>query len=339
MKVDVFDPRTDPEPGYWAGLRATAGLRADWDWRVLAAQAWGARTVQLVTVLKDGDTPKAVVNAAWLGAPLHRFSFNGARSRPWLGALHVRGPGSGAVPGWWLADDVPITELTRTYARAMRRELGPGCLALVLRQVTDEQAAAVGKLKVVRPTEPIWTFPIRDWTDPEAWLMALSRSRRSNMRAIFRKVRENENLEIRTETGTTELDEVRVVEAMRWNDDKYGGRLVPRIRVLSAYLRALAEQPDVRSVSYLDRDTGKLIAFGTVLDHPTRPVVRSWTQRPAEEGGAKYLYFYHLAKQVEWAIANGKQYVELGKGKSQEKQSLGAFESAQAAMAVPIRPW
>ncbi|MBM7773624.1 hypothetical protein JOD54_003828 [Actinokineospora baliensis] len=339
MRAEIFDPRTDPEPVYWKQLRVTAGLRADWAWEVLAAQAWGARTVQLITVLFDGATPKAVVNAAWLGAPLHRFSFAGAGSRPWVGAVHVRGPGSGAVPGWWLADDVPFTVLSESYARAMRRELGPGCLALVLRQVTEEQAAQAGRFKVVRPTERIWTFPIHEWSDPEAWLMTLSRSRRSNLRGIFRRVRENEDLEIRVQTGTTDLDEVRVIEAMRWNDDKYGGRLIPRVRTLSGYLRALVAQPDVHSTSYIDRRTGELIAFGTALDHPTVPIVRSWTQRPAEQGGAKYLYFYHLSKQVEWAIAGGKKGAELGKGKAQEKQSLGAVPSDQAAMAVPIRPW
>ncbi|GLZ38870.1 GNAT family N-acetyltransferase [Actinokineospora sp. NBRC 105648] len=339
MRTEIFDPRTDPEPAYWQALRRTAGLRADWDWRVLAAQAWGARTIQLITVLLDGDEPVGVVNAAWLGAPLHRYSFNAAGSRPWLGAVHVRGPGTGAVPGWWLADGVPITVLTTAYARAMRRELGPGCLALVLRQVTAAQAATVGRARVVRPTEPVWTLPVHRWGGTEEWLMSLSRSRRSNMRAIYRKVAENERLEIVRHTATTEVDEVRVIEAMRWNDDKYGGKLIPRVRILSAYLRELLAQPDVHSYSYLDRENGQLIAFGMVFDHPTVPIVRSWTQRPLEQGGAKYLYFYHLAKQIEWAIAGGKTGVELGKGKSPEKQSLGAEQTDQAALAVPIRPW
>ncbi|WP_018684949.1 GNAT family N-acetyltransferase [Actinokineospora enzanensis] len=339
VRAEILDPRTDPEPDYWPRLRATAGLRADWDWRVLAAQAWGARTIQLITVLFDGDAPVAVVNAAWLGAPVHRFSFNAAGSRPWLGAVHVRGPGSGAVPGWWLADGVPLSVLTDAYARAMRRELGAGCLALVLRQVTAEQAATVRSRKLVRVTEPVWRLPTHRWADKEQWLMSLTRSRRSNLRGILRKVAENEDLEVRSHRATEEIDEVRVIEAMRWNDDKYAGGIAPRIRVLNEYMRALMRQPDVYSYTYTERSTGQLIAFGMVFDHPTTPIVRSWTQRPAAEGGAKFLYFYHLAKQVEWAVGHGREWVELGKGKSAEKKSLGAEPSEQLAMAVPIRPW
>ncbi|MCG8920370.1 GNAT family N-acetyltransferase [Actinokineospora sp. PR83] len=339
MRADVLDPRTDPEPAYWDDLRAQAGLRGDWAWPVLAVQAWGARTPQTVTVLFDGTEPVAAVNAGWLGLPAGRFSFARAGARPRLGALHVRGPGSAAVPGWWLAEHVPLAEFADAYARAMRGALGPGALGVVWRQVRPDQVdhikRGVGKALT---TEPLWTIHTGRWTDREQWLMALSRSRRSNLRGIVKRMTADENLEVRVQTGTV-LDDRPVAEVMRWNDAKYGGALIPRVRVLGGYLRELSAQPDVRSYSYLDRSTGRLLAFGHVLDHPERPVVRSWSQLPRDRGGIRDLYFHHLASVVGWAIDEGRLGLELGKGKSREKESLGAEPTEQVALAVPTRWW
>ncbi|NBH08841.1 GNAT family N-acetyltransferase, partial [Amycolatopsis sp. SID8362] len=75
--IDVLDPRHDAEPAYWTALRERAGLRADWSWPVLATQAWAARTLQPVTVLREGGEPCGVVSAAWVTGRTRRNRFAG----------------------------------------------------------------------------------------------------------------------------------------------------------------------------------------------------------------------------------------------------------------------
>lgn len=324
-RVEVLDPRRDPEPGYWATLRKRAGLHGDWDWPVLTAQAGEADAPQLITVLHGDSEPRAVVNASWTGSELDR--------RVRVGAMHVRAPGSSALPGWWLDEGMTARDLLTGYGRGMRRTLGIGCAGLILRQVRAADVVALGtRIRVVRPTEPVWTVHREPCADHEGWLRSLGKKRRSNLRVIGRQIDGDERLAIRVGVGA-ELDPARAAELLRLNDVKYA-HTAHRERL--GHLTALLRHPEVVTTTYTDTTTGRLLAIGTVLDHPEWPVWRDWSMVPIDDGGVKNLYFYHVSKLVEWALSSGKKGIVLGKGKAELKRSLGALPTEQSAVVAPI---
>ncbi|HEV8562299.1 MAG TPA: GNAT family N-acetyltransferase [Actinophytocola sp.] len=326
MSVEVLDPRRDPEPAYWGALRRRAGLRADWAWPVLAAQAWGTRGRLLVSVLHGSGGPVGVVAATWAGLPARRHSFAGVRGGPWVGGLHVRSPGNQSHPGWWCAEGLGLRELVAEYATGMRRELGRRCVGMLLRQVGDADLAELGRPRVARPTEPVWVLDTAGWRDREDWFRALRRSRRSNLRAVLRLA----DADVRTWVGGGP-DPARVAELLRHNDGKYGGRWVPPAPQLTGYVGALIGQPDVATTTYTDRRSGQLLGVGIILDHPEWPVGRTWAGVP----GARYLYFHNYISMVDYAVAGRKPGLVLGKGKAEVKSTLGARPVTQLAVALP----
>jgi hypothetical protein len=106
---------------------------------------------------------------------------------------------------------------------------------------------------------------------------------------------------------------------------------------MTGYLSRLLSDEDVRTTTYTDRETGRLLGVGTVLDHPQWPVWRHWSMVPVDQGGVRNLYFHHITTLVDWAIETGKQGVVLGKGKAEVKESVGATSTEQYAVAVPLR--
>ncbi|MGW5052739.1 GNAT family N-acetyltransferase [Actinokineospora sp. NPDC004072] len=327
MTVEVLDPRTDPEPAYWAQLRKRAGLRADWAWPVLRAQAWSGRCPHLITVLHGDDGPVGVVNAGWLGFPGRWRGFLPAGARPRLGALHVRGPGTSAVPGWWLAEGV---RGLACYQRAMRAQLGPGCLATVLRQATTAELSALGdRVLLSRITEPIWTIDTAGMSDVDAWLRSLDKKRRSNLRVIGRKLADR--VVVTTTAGERVSQAAEVTELLRQNNAKYQGLMHNPVPQLTGYIEELTGQPDTVTFRYTDPGTGRLVGVGILLDHPTAPVWRTWAMVPVDDGGVRDLYFLHITRMIEWITGNRRPALVLGKGKGRLKSSVGATETEQHA--------
>jgi hypothetical protein len=332
VNADLLDPRFDAEPDYWPSLRKQAGLRADWSWNVLAAQAWCVRNPMLVAVFKDTTGPRAVIAATWAGLPARRHAYVPRTRRTLLGLLDVRAPGTGSAPGWWADPELPLSELLRAYARTVRRELGPGCRALLLRQVDEtELPRLTGRPRLVRPTEPVWLLPaagLREWT------AGLSRNRRKNLRRLFREVAADSTLTRQIQAGS-EVDPERVAALLRHVERKYHRALGP-LPVSVGYLAALLAEPDVRVISYRDGATGELLAAVTVLDHPTWPLTCHWAAVPATEGGRPNLYFDQYGAAVDWAARTGKRGVNIGRGKPALKASLGALRVPQYVAALPI---
>ncbi|GAA4447874.1 GNAT family N-acetyltransferase [Actinokineospora soli] len=325
--IEVLDPRTDPPPPYWADLRQRAGLRADWAWRVLEVQSWSDRCPHLITVLHDGGEPVGVVNAGWLGLPGRYSRFLRVGARPRVGALHVRGPGSSAVPGWWMADGVGALA---GYQRAMRAELGFGCVATVLRQASPEELSALGSRVVLsRITEPIWGIDTAGLSDVDGWLGRLDKKRRSNLRVIGRKLADRVALTVTAGEPVEQAAEV--TELLRGNNAKYKGIMHNPVPQLTGYIETLTAQPDTVTFRYTDPDTGRLVGVGILLDHPTTPVWRTWAMVPVDDGGVRDLYFLHITRLVEWVTAHGRPALLLGKGKGRLKSSVGATERAQYA--------
>lgn len=322
MDLTVFDPRYDAEPVYWAGLRARAGLRGDWAWEVLAAQAWSGRTPLLLAVASDGGAPYAVVCAEWAGVPVRRKGFVGTGRARTFGGLHVRAPGTGAVPGWWVADGVPVGDVLRDYVRAMRRELGRGCQGALLRQLAQDTVAGVSP-RLVRPTEPVAVIDTTGWRSPEDWTATLARKRRQNLRKVFRVVDQTPGVEVSVVPGGV-ADPVAVAEVLGHNEAKYHGRLLAPLPQTTAYLAALLRQPDVYLGRYVDRETGRLLAVVSILDHPQWPITRHWSAIPWETGERPNFYLHHYRTVLDWSIAAGRRGVIVGKGMADLKRSLGA---------------
>jgi hypothetical protein len=340
MSVEVLDPRFDPEPAYWSALRRRAGLRADWAWEVLVTQAWCARTPQLVTVLHDGGEQRAVVNAAWVGSQTRRHRFAGSIRGGRFGGLDVRSPGSSAVPGWWFADsgdDDGCRELLARYVPVMRRELGFGLRAVLVRQVSEAGVPPLtGRFRLVRKTEDIAVIDTVDFGGPEDWLATLAKKRRHNLRKIFAAVRDDPTLDAEVRPGH-DVDPVALAELLRHNARKYHDVPIVPLPQFTGYLTELLRQPDVFVLRYRDRLSDRLIAAALLFDHPRWPVVRAWSALPVESGGRPDLYFHFYGETVRWAVESGRQGVIMGKGLADTKKSLGARLVPQYAAAIPVR--
>jgi hypothetical protein len=341
--IDVLDPRHDAEPGYWTALRERAGLRADWSWEVLEAQAWAARTPQPVTVLREGGEPRGVVSAAWVTGRTRRHRFARASARRGLagglGGLDVRAPGVSSQPGWWFADsggDGGVTRLLESYVPAIRAELGPGCRGMLVRQVGEAGLDAVGgRFRLVRRTEDIAVLDVTAFGSRDDWMHSLARKRKQNLRKIFRVFDADPAVEVRWLPGK-EADPVAIAEMLRLNERKHHDVPIVPLPYFTGYLTALLRQPDVTVAEYRDPRTGRLLAVASVLDHPELPVARHWGALGPERGGRPDLYFHFYGEAVRWAIANGRPSVVFGKKMPEMKVTLGARLIPQYAAAVPI---
>ncbi|WP_116050984.1 GNAT family N-acetyltransferase [Amycolatopsis palatopharyngis] len=337
--VEVLDPRTDPEPSYWADLRRRAGLRADWAWEVLAVQAWCARTPQFVTVLHEAGRPCGVVSAAWVGSRTRRNRFVSSKRGGRLGGLDVRAPGTSSLPGWWFAaaeSDGGCRELLTEYVPMMREVLGRGLRALLLRQVPAGGLSAVdGRFRLVRETESVAVLRTDTFGERQDWMATLAKKRRQNLRKIFRTVDEDETLDVRVTPGS-EVEPARVAELVRYNESKHHDVPIVPLPQFVGYLERLLRQPDVFVLRYLDRGSGRLLAIATILDDPEWPVMRTWSALPVELGGRSNLYFHFYGESVRWSIESGKSGVILGKKMAETKRTLGAELIPQYAAAVPL---
>ncbi|WP_205660770.1 GNAT family N-acetyltransferase [Amycolatopsis vastitatis] len=336
MVIDVLDPRHDAEPAYWTALRERAGLRADWSWEVLATQAWAARTPQPVTVFRDGGEPRGVVGAAWVTGRTRRHRFAGT-GRGRLGGLVVRAPGVSSLPGWWFADagtDGGLSRLLESYVPAMRAELGPGFRAMLVRQL-GEPAAAGGRVRLVRRTEDVAVLDVARFGSRDDWMQSLARKRKQNLRKIFRTVDADPSIAVRLVPGK-EADPVAVAEVLRYNERKHRDVPIVALPHFVGYLTALLRQPDVSVIEYHETATGRLLAVGSLLDHPELPIARHWGAVEREDGGRPNLYFHFYGEVVRWALANGRPSVLFGKGMAELKATLGARLVPQYAAAVPV---
>jgi hypothetical protein len=336
LTITVLDVRQDPEPDYWPALRAQAGLRADWSFDLLRIAADEAPSPLLVTVMRIDGEFVGVVCAVWTGVvPWRRTG-----RRPLVGVLDVRSPCTSAVPGWWFTDALPPAErrqLFAAYARGMRRELGVRCRGILWRQVTSDLVLAAGRggpLRFSREFAPCAVLPLR-WATDQEWLASLRRSRRKSLRRNRRMIDADSGVTVTLGSGRS-LDPDEFVRLVRAIDVRYGSEPwsvpMPKSR---EYLQALVARDDVLSVSYVDRD-GRLIAIGTVFDHPTWPVSRHWGALSPEQGGRKNLWFDRYGRVVEWAIGAGKTGLVMGKGKAELKAELGAELIPQYTVAVAV---
>ncbi|WP_110078783.1 GNAT family N-acetyltransferase [Actinokineospora spheciospongiae] len=333
--VEVLDARFDAEPDHWPELTARAGLRADWSWPVLAAQAWAARVPQLVTVLHGSGGPTGVVASGFVGPTTRRHRFVGPRRAGGLGGLDVRAPGTSAVPGWWFDTDDGhggVHRLLAEFLPGIRRELGAGVCAALLRQVPEEALPLLEKRgRLVRKTEPL--AHLRAVGDRDAWLATLPRKRRQHLRRLFDTIDDDPTITVRTGGA---VDPTRAAELLRVNLETHRDVPIIPLPQFTGQLTALLARPDVFTIAYTDPRDDTLLALGVLLDHPELPLARHWSALPEDEGGRPGLYFHFYGELMRWLHDTGRPRVSLGKKMVDLKRSMGAEFTDQYAAALPL---
>ncbi|MFI7128841.1 hypothetical protein ACIBQ1_24275 [Nonomuraea sp. NPDC050153] len=330
MRVELLDPRHDPEPGDWEELRRAAGQRVTWRYDLLRAYAWAAQAPVLLAVLRrDGQAVGAV--SASLRAPRLRRGRYAGPGRGVAGVVDVHAPGNRSQKGWWWRGEND-PDLLPGYARAVRRALGPGWRSMVWREVSEGESALLpGPLRLRLPTAPLAKL-ILPWPRLEDWYAVLDPRRRDSLRRRAKTFSAELSVRIGAARELVSSDEAAGLRAE--NDLKHRSRLFPAPPLPLPYLEALIGSGESVALTY--RQGERLLGLSLILDHPDWPICLSWGAVPPENGGRKHLYFDGYVRMIEWAIGAGKHGLVLGKGQAEVKGSLGADLLPSSVMAVPL---
>ncbi|MDR8411101.1 hypothetical protein MTP10_20510 [Nonomuraea sp. 3-1Str] len=334
MRLELLDPRHDPEPPGWEKLRRAAGQYVTWRYDLLRAYAWAAQAPVLLAVLSEGDVAVGAVSASLRGVRPRRGSY--ASGRDVAGVVDVHAPGNRSLKGWWFTG-VPEPErrreLLRAYVRGVRQALGPGWRGVLWREVSPGEAAQLpGVVKARLPTAPLARLATPSGIDE--WYARLHGTRGASLRSWARRLAADSRLSIRVGPARDLVTGAEACALRARNDLKYRNRLFPLAPLPLPYFDGLVGSDEVVAVAY--RDGGRLVGLCLTLDHRTWPICLSWGGLPPGDGGRKHLYFDFYVRMVEWAVETGKAGLVLGKGKADIKRSLGADLVPSSAIAVPF---
>lgn len=334
VSVELFDARCAPEPPGYREFHRSEGLTAAWSYDVLRALSGSTWAPLLVALLRDGSRVCGVVCAGYFG--LRRRGCPRPRREPLL--LDARVPGYAHCPGWHFASWVPAQrrrELLRAYEREAVRWLGWGCAGVAYRGVRVHDLPLIARRGAIsQSADTLGVMPIT-WSSVDEWMRSLRKSRRTDLRRQSRIVAASADLRVDFDAGRTDLDSTVVARLHHAHVERLRARLDPRAPLPASYFAALFARKDVITLSYRDR-TGRLLAFGALLDHPVRPKIGTWAALRPEEGGRKHLYFDHYVRLIRYVIeAGGRTELSAGQANFEVKQSLGFQPVPMHRVAVP----
>ncbi|WP_051468107.1 hypothetical protein [Actinomadura oligospora] len=342
FRIGLFDPRRDQHPPGWADFRAAEGLNAVWSQDVLRGLADGMRTPPLLAVCSDEQGVAGAVCGVYLG-------FRKGRPRPWLEPLilDLRLPGQSGPP-WHFAERVPADArraLLRRVERLATRRLGPGCLGVVYRPMSDDHLRLVARRGTFTLASTEGAEMPLGFGSVDEWLRSLSKSRRTDLRRQVRMIDAAEDLEVEVGVRRTDLDTGEMARMHAAHTGRLARRFDVRAPLPVEYFRALCGRDDVALVSYREKPSGRLLAWGTLLFARTTPSLGAWAALDPEEGGRKHLYFDHYVRLMGLAlesagdgpgeVGGGVPTLTGGQGMAEIKKSLGFTPVPMHTLVVP----
>ncbi|HWM03193.1 MAG TPA: GNAT family N-acetyltransferase [Actinophytocola sp.] len=339
-RVEIVDPRSDPEPAGWAEFRHRLRLHPLWAYDLMGVESWLARnSVLLATARRDGRIVAALTATVCLSLRGNRFAPLPARGRPVRPHLvEVARPWLSGYPGVVFDDALGPAGRRATVARferALTRRLGPGLVGVLYRQLGDADLANLtGRGRLTRPVDPVAVLH-NTFADEEQWLSSLHKKRRSSLLRQARAVAADPTLVVRGGAGRTDLDATEASSLI--NRHRAGFAKIPldtRSPVAAAYLARFLCRADVHTLTYHD-STGRLLALNIMLDNENSAVLQHWASVPVTDGGRRHLYFDAYRRAVGHLVASGRPELTAGRGMLEVKSDLGFGPRSLHTVAVP----
>lgn len=332
MSIELYDVRHDPEPDGWKEFRVTEGLTAVWSYEPMRHASDSTRAPLLLTVFREGGTIIGALCGVYQGL---RGTVPRRRREPIL--LDVRLPGEGNEVSWHFRADITSEhrrQLMREFERTVRRWLGLGLTGIVYRNVTPGEVPTVARRGAVgRASVGTARMPIL-WKTVDDWLATLGGSRRRNLRRRARLIDADPDLTVVSGTGRTDLDPALLARMVADHQERLQNRIDLRVPLPASYFAEMIRREDVSFLTYTE-GSGRLLAFSTLLHHPSWPQLGWWAGLPVEEGGRGHLYFDHYLRTIGQAIEQGREGLIGGRGRLDVKLELGFQQVPMRLVAVP----
>lgn len=335
LSVSWHDPtRVDPPPG-WSEFIAAHDLHPVWDWSIVHAYTTASRVKVVTATVHDGQRIRALATGRFPGPRTRRAG------TPLAGVVDLDCLASSALPGLALSDPGDpelLAEVVAALRTALRRRFGRRVRGMMLRQVGEDWLpVALRWPAVVRQGGPIAVLRNR-FASFDDYLASLSRGRRKSLRQLTRNLDADPDLRV---SYTPRGDEPAPLTADQVCDlvnrvvDRHHHRWWLRKRYMRLELaRAKLAHPRVGRLTYHDR-AGRLLAYATIWDHPTMPVLGAWGAPSVAEGGRKGLWFHCESVLVRWCIDSGKAGMIAGQGNAEDKRRLGYQLQPQWTVLLP----
>lgn len=335
ISIQLLDPRMDPEPPDWVNFQQRQQLYPMWSYDLLRIASWSSwAPVLLGLIRRSGHLVGAVAAMCWRPGRRRAFAPPGRFPTPCV--IDVWLVGSSGRPSWVFRDDIDVTgqrELLRAFERAALSHLGVGCLGVVYRDVPITSVPVVsGRGRVVKPVRgnAVAALP----SSLEDWLNSLRRTRRQGLRKQATSLDADPHIVIENPAGGAGLDGPALAQLLKRHNENYAERMDPRSPVSVAYLEAFLRRPEVRTITYRDRNS-RLLAFCTLIDHAQTPALGWWAKLDLDQGGRPHLYFDALMRHVGYVISQGRRELSAGRGLLDVKATLGFAEVPLCSVAVP----
>ncbi len=257
------------------------------------------------------------------------------------GVVDVDCLASSALPGIALSDpdDLELlAEVVTALRIALRQRFGQRLRGLMFRQIGAEWLPALlRRPAVVRQGGPIAVFHNR-FSDFDEYLKSLGRKRRQSIQSITRRLEADPDLRVGSTLWGKEPTPLTADEAaglLKHVVDRHHQRWWLRKRYLHPDLaQAKLDHPQVDRITYHDH-AGRLLAYATIWNHPTMPLLGAWGALQPNEGGRKGLWFHCQAKLAKWCIDRGLAGMIVGQGSPEEKRRLGYDLQPQWTVLLP----